>query len=114
VLKLLAFIRAREDLSREAFIDHYENHHVPLVRRLLPMVGEYRRNYVDPDLTPGGNRTVDYDVVTELGFADQTALDTFWETIRRPEVIAAIREDEAHFLQSDRTRLVGVVQYDGG
>ncbi|MGD8830153.1 MAG: EthD domain-containing protein [Pseudomonadales bacterium] len=114
MLKLLALIRAREDLSREAFIDHYENHHVPLVRRLLPMVGGYRRNYVDPDVSAGGNETFDYDVVTELLFEDRAALDAFWETIRRPEVIAAIREDEARFLQSDKTRLIGVVQYDGG
>ena len=34
--------------------------------------------------------------------------------LRRPEVIAAIREDEAKFLQSDRTRMIGVVQYDAG
>ncbi|MGE0621519.1 MAG: EthD domain-containing protein [Pseudomonadales bacterium] len=114
MLKLLAFISAREDLSREAFIDHYENHHVPLVRRLLPMVGAYRRNYVDPDVPAGGGATVDYDVVTELVFEDRAALDAFWETIRRPEVIAAIRADEAKFLQSDRTRLIGVVQYDAG
>jgi len=113
VLKLLAFIRAREDLSRNAFIDHYENHHVPLVRRLLPMVGEYRRNYVDPDLTVAGSQPVDYDVVTELLFEDRAALDAFWQTIRRPDVIAAIREDEAKFLQSEKTRLVGVVEYDG-
>lgn len=114
MLKLLAFIQARKDLSREAFIDHYENHHVPLVRRLLPMVGEYRRNYVDPEVTAAGRSPFDADVVTELHFADQAALDAFWETIRRPEVVAAIRADEAHFLQSDKTRLIGVVPYDGG
>lgn len=113
MLKLLAFIRAKQGLSREAFIEHYENHHVPLVRRLLPMVGEYRRNYVDPDAAAGGGWNFDYDVVTELLFDDRAALDAFWKTIRRPEVIAAIREDEAKFLQSDKTRMIGVVQYDG-
>ncbi|HEY5646235.1 MAG TPA: EthD domain-containing protein [Pseudomonadales bacterium] len=113
MLKLLAFICAKQDLSREAFIEHYETHHVPLVRRLLPMIGEYRRNYVDKDASGGSSRNFEYDVVTELLFADRAALDAFWETIRRPEVIAAIREDEARFLQSDKTRLIGVVQYDG-
>ena len=114
MLKLLAFIRAREDLTREAFIDHYENEHVPLVRRLLPMVGEYRRNYIDPNLVPGDGGSFDYDVVTELVFEDQAALDAFWETIRRPDVVAAIREDEAKFLASDHTRLVGAIPYDAG
>ncbi len=111
MLKLIAFISARPGLSREAFIDHYENTHVPLVRRLLPMVGEYRRSYVDPELVPGGAAAVDYDVMTELLFEDRAALDAFWDTIRQPEVSAAIRDDETHFLQSKRTRMIGAHQH---
>lgn len=111
MLKLLAFITAKPELSRDEFIDYYEHHHVPLVRRLLPMVGEYRRSYVTPELQLRAGPELDYDVMTELLFANQAALDDFWRTIQRPEVIAAIREDEANFLVSERTRMVGAVQY---
>ena len=114
MLKLIAFITAKPELSREAFIDYYENHHVPLVRRLLPSVGQYRRSYVQDGLIPAGTAAPDYDVMTELLFDDQAALDAFWKTISEPDVLAAIREDEASFLLSDRTRMVGVVQHDAG
>ena len=111
MLKLITYITAKPELSREEFIAYYESNHAPLVRRLLPMIGEYRRSYIKPGMVPFRELAVDYDVVTELLFENQGALDEFWETIRRPEVLQAIREDEAHFLQSDRTRMIGSEQY---
>lgn len=111
MLKLITYISAKPGLSRQEFIDYYESNHVPLVRRLLPMIGEYRRSYIQPGLVPRSEFEVDYDVVTELLFEDRAALDAFWKTIRQPEVIRAIREDESHFLQSDRTRMIGSEQY---
>lgn len=114
MLKLIAYVTAKTDLSREAFIDYYESRHVPLVRKLLPMVGAYRRNYVTPGLLRAGDQEVDYDAVTELEFADQAALDAFWETIGQPDVNAAIRADEANFLVSEATRLIGTTSYDQG
>ena len=41
MLKLIALISAKPDISREAFIKHYETSHAPLVKRLLPMIAEY-------------------------------------------------------------------------
>jgi hypothetical protein len=111
MLKLIALISKKPDITREAFIDYYEANHAPLIKRLLPMIGEYRRSYITPGMVPGGDVALDYDVVTELTFEDQGVLDAFWETITRPEVLAAIREDESHFLQSDRTRMIGVHEY---
>jgi uncharacterized protein (TIGR02118 family) len=111
MFKLVALISAKPELSREAFIDYYESNHAPLVRRLLPTIDGYRRNYLTPGLVPGREADENFDVITELTFTDQAALDEFWETIRRPEVIAAIREDEANFIQSDRTRMLGVQEF---
>jgi EthD domain len=40
VFKVFAFLSKRSDITTEAFIDYYENHHVPLVLSLaaLPTV----------------------------------------------------------------------------
>ncbi|MEM8766300.1 MAG: EthD domain-containing protein [Pseudomonadota bacterium] len=114
MLKLIAYVTARPGLSRDEFINYYENNHVPLVRKLLPMVGAYRRNYVTPGLLPNGDAEVDYDAVTEIEFADKAAFDAFYETIGQPEVNAQIRADEAQFLDTEATRIVGTTSYDQG
>jgi EthD domain len=36
MLKVFGFLTKRKDLETEAFIDYYENHHVPLVLSLAP------------------------------------------------------------------------------
>jgi uncharacterized protein (TIGR02118 family) len=109
--KLFAFITARPDLSREAFVDYYETQHAPLVRRLLPMIGDYRRNYLNDDLLPFSDSERDYDVITEMWFESDEQLEAFWSRIRQPDVLAEIRRDEANFLISDRTRMIGVDEF---
>ena len=34
MLKVFAYLRKKEGIERQAFIDYYENHHVPLVLSL--------------------------------------------------------------------------------
>ena len=109
--KLFAFITARPDLSREAFVEYYETRHAPLVRRLLPMIGDYRRNYVNDDLLPFRSTDHDYDVITEMWFENDEQLQAFWARIRQPDILAEIRQDETNFLISDRTRMVGVDEF---
>ena len=114
MLKLVALISAKPDISREDFIAHYESSHAPMVKRLLPMIAEYRRSFVcregDSAIAPPAPG---FDVLTELWFEDQAALDAFWQRIQEPEVIAQIRADEAHFLTSERTELFQVEVYEG-
>lgn len=114
MLKLIALISAKPHISREQFIHHYETSHAPLIKRLLPMIAQYRRSFVCREgassiqaPAPG------FDVLTELMFEDEDALDAFWKRIREPEVIAQIRADEAHFLTSERTELFQVEVYEG-
>jgi len=109
--KLIALIFKQPQLSAEAFRAYYEANHAPLVRRLLPMIGRYTRSYLpaEPE-TPGREDLVNFDVLTELWFESDADLEAFWKRIREPEVIAAIREDESHFLISDRTVMYTVIE----
>jgi hypothetical protein len=36
MITTMALLKARDGLSRSEFIDHYENHHVPLILSLAP------------------------------------------------------------------------------
>jgi EthD domain len=74
MVKVFAFLTRRNGLDTEAFIDHYENKHVPLVLSLAPAPLLYKRNYVvRGDELNREDDTIDFDVVTELVFADRDA-----------------------------------------
>jgi hypothetical protein len=100
MLTTIALLTARDGLSRREFADYYEHHHVPLVLSFPPRPPSYTRSYL-PDRT---DRRVaaDFDVVTQLAFADRDAYRD-WLAV----VLAAgsgVAEDEARFLDRSRTR----------
>ncbi|MFZ6180252.1 EthD domain-containing protein [Nannocystis pusilla] len=98
MLTIMAFLARRPDLTPEAFIDHYENHHVPLICRLVGAPPVYRRSYLrrDEPLLPGA--PIGFDVVTEQKFADRKALEAWLAAVSQPEVAEQVRADEARFL----------------
>jgi len=105
-VKVVALISALPDISRDDFIAYYEANHVPLVRRLLPTIGDYRRNYVEPQpINRPGEPSPGFDVITELWFETEDDYQAFRRTVSDPEVVAQIRADEANFLVSARTRM---------
>ena len=111
-VKTIALLRKRADLTREQFIAYYETSHAPLIRRLLPMIADYRRNYVNldgaylfPDAAP-----IDFDVMTEISFASETDYAAFRERAAEPDVAQAIAEDEENVFDRGATRLFRVDQ----
>lgn len=105
--KVIALLKRRADLTREQFIDYYETRHVPLILELTPGIAAYRRNFADfegayafPEAAP-----FDFDVVTELWYADRAAYEHAMEVTATPEVWARIEADEQNFLDRGKTRL---------
>ena len=74
MLKVLGFLTKREGIEMQAFIDYYENKHVPLICSLAPTPIVYKRRYLvrGEELTKEGG-AVDFDVMTELEFTDWAA-----------------------------------------
>jgi hypothetical protein len=101
MLKVFAFLTKREGLQTQAFIDYYENHHVPLVLSLAPRPPVYKRNYVvRGDELNREDPAIDFDVVTELVFPDRPAFAAWLEKLSVEE----IGVDEERFLNRSRTR----------
>jgi uncharacterized protein (TIGR02118 family) len=99
--KVYAYLAKLPGLSTEAFVDYYENHHVPLVLSYAPMPKVYKRNY----LVRGneGNRedpSIDFDVMTELAWDDRSGFDEWITKLGREEIAT----DEARFLDRSKTR----------
>jgi hypothetical protein len=116
MVKLIALLKRRADISRAAFVEHYETRHAPIIMKHFgTFVLEYRRTYLDYDdpLSYVGHHgenvkvgAAPFDVVTELVFADRAALDGMFRVAARPEVGAEIAADEEHFLDRSANQIV--------
>ena len=102
MLKVFAYLTKRKGLETQELIDYYENRHVPLVLSLVsatPLV--YKRNYlVRGDEFNREDETIDFDVITELVFADRTGFIKWIEELS----VDAVAADEEQFLDRSRTR----------
>jgi hypothetical protein len=110
---VFAFLAKRDEISMQEFIDYYENKHIPLILTLAPAPLVYKRRYLirDQELTKSGN-VVDYDVMTELGFADQEAFAAWTGKLFAPGIAERVAEDEARFLDRSQTRAYVVQEYE--
>ena len=105
-VKMIAFLKAKEGMSRAAFIAHYETSHVPLALSIMPGIIDYRRNFLPESV--GG-----FDVVTEIWFADQAAFDKAMALATQAPGGDLIAEDEERIFDRSKTR-VCVVEERGG
>jgi uncharacterized protein (TIGR02118 family) len=109
MVKVTIFIRKKAGLTREQFIDYYENNHVPLINRVIgAFPSDYRRSYplegqffglLGADA--GISAAPDCDVVTEIWLKDHETMDAMFAKAADPEIAATIAADEEKF--ADRT-----------
>ncbi len=111
--KSIALLKRKPGLSREAFIDYYENRHVPLIRSLLPQICGYRRNFICPEgaYINAAAAERDFDVITEIWFADLAAYNAAMALSAQPEIGQRIAEDEENFLDRSHTRMFVVDEH---
>ena len=101
MVKVFSFLSKTRDIDTQAFIDYYENNHVPLVLSLAATPTVYKRNYLVRG--DGFNREddrINFDVVTELVFPDRDAFAAWIEKLS----VEAIGTDEQRFLDRSRTK----------
>lgn len=111
---MILFITKQARLTDKEFQDYYETTHAPLSRRLFPMVGDYRRNFIDKTalIWREGENLPTYDVITEMSFDTLEDYQSFRQEIARPEVISQVRADEANFLETQAPRRLIVIEGD--
>ena len=101
MFKVYAYLTKRAGLSTTAFIDYYENQHVPLVLSLAPMPKVYKRNYIfRGDEANREAPSIDFDVITELAWDDRSGFQEWLTKLG----VAEIAIDEAQFLDRGKTR----------
>jgi len=103
-VRVLAFLKRREGLSRDAFRAHYEAVHVPTA---LPVVGRVLRHYVRHHLREELHGRAGFDCLTAVEYPDAAAMQALVGVLAGPEG-EAIRRDELGFMDKPANRWVVV------
>ncbi|MFA5631577.1 MAG: EthD domain-containing protein [Porticoccaceae bacterium] len=105
MVKIIMLIKKRPDLSREEFIDYYDNVHVPLMHKILSKgAAIHRRNFVIPNVSDIGaadnldsSAENEYDVICEVFYEDRETAESVMRDFEDPEIRRICEEDEARF-----------------
>ena len=105
MIKWILTIKRHPDLTPSQFRQYYEENHVPLINRLIPMVENYQRNYVilNSELQEIGRREdsregASYDAFTEVVFENDEVAKLVQERFADPKIAAQITADEGRFI----------------
>lgn len=104
--KTLFFMKRRPDLSVEEFRAYYEAHHRRIGEQVLTRARRYMRRYVEP--LAEGQSEVDFDVITEIWFADQAEYERQMTEIEASGALVTILADEENLFDRSRHRMMTV------
>lgn len=100
--KLISIVHFRQDLPAEEARRMYKEEHAPLVLRLMPMIHDYRRSYVNRPAAASSSTSVEFDVLTELWFEGAEDIAAFRSELRG-ERSERIQQNARRFLAQERT-----------
>lgn len=100
MIKLIALLKRRPDLTLEEFCTYYERQHAALVERSLPAdVADAITHYVQNHAQQLGGGEAPYDCVTEIGFDDLAGLRR-WSDWYLGDDGKVLRDDEEQFMDT--------------
>ncbi|KAF7187092.1 hypothetical protein HII31_11569 [Pseudocercospora fuligena] len=116
VLKVLIFTKRLPSLTPAEYKDYYENHHMPLIRRISGDTAflSHTRNYIPRNSDTNtaqlimGEKDLDFDCVTEVIYRDLQHLHLQMATIGTDENTRLREEDEDKFIERSSVRIVMV------
>lgn len=114
MLKLIMSVKRLPTLTREAFDDHWQNHHAPLVRKHAEVLGIRRYIQTAPLPNPEAQQAlqqgrasdpVDFDGCAELWWDDLAAHLAARTTEQGLAALKELIEDERRFVDLSRSQL---------
>ena len=109
MFKVVLTVKKRAGMTRQQFIDYYEQNHTALVLRTVPNAPLYRRNFIVDGAEVGGiqgSGTGDagFDCMTEIGFHSREECEAHIAAYLDPANHPLIAADEAKFIAPDGLR----------
>jgi len=114
VIKVVTLLTRKPGMSREAFIEHYETHHRKIGEKYLSgFAVKYQRRYLQSAGFRGQEgATLPFDVLMEIWYPDQDALDAALAVLSTDEAQAEIMADEERLFDRDLIRSYMVEEYE--
>jgi hypothetical protein len=105
MFKIIMLLKKRADITRQEFIDHYDNVHVPLMHRLLPQgAAVHRRNFVVPKQGVGAGAESaaaierECDAIVEVFYEDLDTAERAMRCLADPQLRSLMEQDENKFI----------------
>jgi hypothetical protein len=106
MFKVLAFLKRKSGMSQDEFRTYYETRHAALVAEVAPPPGTYRRNFLmTGDATNVGAEDLDFDVVTEMEFADRREYARWFAALTAPGSRERVEADQSNFIDRQKFRV---------
>lgn len=107
MIKHVGLLKRNPNLTREQFIEHYENVHAKIGEKYLKgRASRYIRRYLSPLVDPsyGVEGEGEFDIIMELWFENEETYKATLALITTPEASAEITADEELLFDRSKNR----------
>jgi hypothetical protein len=105
MVKMVFMLKRKPGMSRADFVRYYESHHRLLGEKYVPNAVRYVRRYLEPVPGPWSKPADEFDVLTELWFANQQEADKAMKHLSEPAIHEEIAQDEARLFDRSRSQV---------
>ncbi len=119
MIKQVVFLKKRDDISMEEFMDYYENQHSQLARKMgakpsLPNAQRYVRRYVTPEANPLTGEVIHpgYDCIMEIWWNTRADFEAAMKGLSDPAMLQHRLDDELKLFASNSNPVVTVEEFD--
>lgn len=111
--KILLFMKRRPGMSQEEFMQYYEEKHVPLALKYARGMKSYTRRFIFPQthVETGPCSDLGFDVITELGFDDETTFKNTLKYLSATQLPDEVIEDEKQLFDRSSFRVATCTEF---
>ncbi len=119
MIKQVVFLKRRQDMTMEQFMDYYENQHSQLSKRIgakppLPNAQRYVRRYITPEKNPLTGEVIHsgYDCIMEIWWNTRADFEAAMQGLGSPEHLPARLADELKVFATNSNPVCTVEEHD--
>jgi hypothetical protein len=112
MIKMVFMLKRRPGMSRADFIQYYESHHARLGEKYVPNAVRYVRRFLDPVPGPWSKPADEFDVMTELWFANKQEADRAMAHLSEPKIHDEIAADEERLFDRTRSQVYLITEHE--